>query len=181
MPIKPIKLNADQNMLLDTAARCFTYWEQLDNMLRNDLHSRGANFPSVLSEMIASCALNLTRELSNSGDAKDSKGNIIEIKATSAKDTDLSSFSPTEEFSNLVFCKYVRKDRCIEIYNLKLSRKDIEKIEVKKGETFEEQATAGRRPRFSIERKIIKPNGLTPDFIAEIETKNRQTKITILK
>ena len=162
-------LTSSQQILLDKAYECFTRWKDFDTNLRDEMHSRGANFPSVVSEIIACAAFGLSWPIVTAGDAKDLSKNVVyEIKATSAKGNDLSSFSPNEKFDDLLFCKYDRGKEVVYIYDTKKSRDDMKEYVVnkKKNETFESQALSGRRPRMSIESKIINKEKLKPSYEA---------------
>jgi Bsp6I restriction endonuclease. len=156
-----IKIDA---LRIKTTIDIYFEWKQLDAKVRT-LSTRGLNFPSELSENFACYALEYMLNKGKGGDAYDPKTNkIVEMKASSSeKDSAPSSFSPKEEFDELVFIKLNREEDAVYIYLTGYSSEDIKKIEVNKNETLGEQQDKRRRPRFSIMDKIIKPEELTPN------------------
>jgi Bsp6I restriction endonuclease. len=160
---------------IKTTIDIYFEWKQLDAKVRT-LSTRGLNFPSELSENFACYALGYMLNKGKGGDAYDSKRKrIIEMKASSSeRDSAPSSFSPKEEFDELVFIKLNREEDAVYIYLTGHSSEDIKQIEVNKNETLEQQQAKGRRPRFSIIDKIIKPLGLTPDVKFDMREKTVQ-------
>lgn len=146
-------------------------WDKLNEALLA-LGSRIANFPSIISELAACYFLNYEHMLvGNSGDAYDRANNhIIEIKATSNYNIDLSSFSPSEWYDNLIFVRHSIENKTLSLYNLRMSRDDIDLIPVNSYQTYADHRLANRRPRFSIIRQIIERYNLKPDVIIDMET-----------
>ena len=159
----------DQKRVKD-ASDIYFHWKDLDAEIRT-LGTRGINFPSDISELFACYVLGYSWNKGSSGDAIDTKkGNrVIEIKASSNA-SDLSSFSPDENFDELVFCELDRKNDKLLVYETGYSRSDIEGVMVNNTETFKQQADAKRRPRFSVKSKIIKASGLKPSYEFDIRT-----------
>lgn len=153
----------------------YFHWKQLDAEIRTFSGTRGINFPSELSEYMVCYALNFMLNKASGGDAVDFSSKppkIIEIKASGADDKgDLSSFSPEEDFDDLIFARLDKRDDQLKIYRLKMSSKDLKHIKVNKKQTFEDQQKQGRRPRFCIQKTIIDANHLEPDVILDIRNK----------
>lgn len=136
-----------------------------------DRNLRSINIPDFISEPIACHFLNLNWKNKEAGDCVSDSGIIHEVKSTSMPigKSDLTSFSPSEYFGNLVFLQFDTILDKVYIYDLKMSRDDVEKIYVNKSETFKEQADAGRRPRFSVIETIIKTNNVPPHTIVNLK------------
>lgn len=150
---------------IDKTIDCYFHWKQLDSELRG-LSTRGLNFPSEISENLACYALGYYLNKSSGGDAYDPvKDKIIEMKASSSnEDTAPSSFSPNENFDELVFIKLNKYEDCIDIYLTGISSAELKTIKVNSTETVEDKQLKGQRPRFSIPNMIIKPRGLRPSL-----------------
>jgi hypothetical protein len=160
-------------------------WEQLqklhfayiawDEALRSTSWSaRGANLPEALSEAVTCIATGSKLIRGGHGDLQLPTGKIGEAKATSKAGKDLSSFSPTSEFDNLYFVQLLTEapnKHIYEVYDLKMNRKQIELVQVSKKQTFGDQARAGRRPRFSIYRTLIKPVAMRPSWTVDVGAK----------
>lgn len=155
----------------------YFHWKNLDTEIRLLSGTRGINFPSELSEYMACYALGLlVNKNKSSGDAVDmsnlDKPLIIEIKGSSAEKTSApNSFSPTEHFDDLVFVRLEKNDDILKIYRLGLNSEQLGQIKVNENETVADQQKQGRRPRFSIQDKIVTPNNLEPDAIFYIRDK----------
>ena len=162
---------------IKTVIDTYYHWKQLDAEIKTLSGTRGINFPSELSEYMACYALDLmvNKEGSN-GDAVDMSDPqnplIIEIKGSSADETSApNSFSPSEHFDDLVFVRLEKYDDLLKIYRLGINSEELKKIKVSKTQTVEDQQKQGRRPRFSIQDKIVKEQGLEPDAIFYIREK----------
>ncbi|MBQ2982439.1 MAG: Bsp6I family type II restriction endonuclease [Lachnospiraceae bacterium] len=167
---------------IKTVIDTYYHWKQLDAEIKTLSGTRGINFPSELSEYMACYALDLmvNKEGSN-GDAVDMSDPenpmIIEIKGSSADETSApNSFSPSEHFDDLVFVRLEKYDDLLKIYRLGINSEDLKKIKVSKTQTVEDQQRQGRRPRFSIQDKIVKEQGLEPDAIFYIREKRIEKK-----
>ena len=88
----------------------------------------------------------------------------IQIKACSVKE-DLTSFGPKSVWDELYFVHFFpnnRYDGCYAIYIIENNL--IYNHRVSKTQTFRDQQSQGRRPRFSIIKEIIIPNKIEPIF-----------------
>lgn len=140
---------------IQTTIDVYFQWKTLDIML-STLSTRGINFPSEISENIVCYICGYWLNKGSAGDAIDPNGNrIIEIKGSSS--TGPSSFSPSERFDELVFVKLNKQNDTLLIYLTGINNISLGNIYVNATETVLEQQQAGRRPRFNIEDKIIKP------------------------
>lgn len=161
---------------INTAIRIYFHWKQLDAEIRTFSGTRGINFPSELSECLVCYALNFKLNKASGGDAVDFNvlpPKIIEIKASSTDDAkaDLSSFSPDEDFDELIFARLEKHDDLLKIYRLGMSSTDLKTVRVSKSQTFGDQQRQGRRPRFSIQKTFITPRSIEPDVILDIRNK----------
>ena len=148
---------------IQTTIDVYFQWKTLDIML-STLSTRGINFPSEISENIVCYTCGYFLNKGSSGDAIDPNGNrIIEIKGSSS--TGPSSFSPSERFDELVFVKLNKQNDTLLIYLTGINNVSLGNIYVNATETVLEQQQAGRRPRFNIEDKIIKPFNIQPSFL----------------
>ncbi len=160
----------------------YFHWKQLDAEIKTLSGTRGINFPSELSEYMACYALGLyVNKKGSEGDAVDltnpNNPLIIEIKGSSADETSApSSFSPSEHFDDLVFARLEKFDDILKVYRTGISSDDLKRIEVSATQTVADQQAQGRRPRFSIQQKIIDKNGLEPDVIFYIRDKKIEKK-----
>ena len=131
------------------------------------LSTRGINFPSEISENIVCYTCGYLLNKGSGGDAIDPNGNrIIEIKGSSS--TGPSSFSPSEQFDELVFVKLDKQNDTLSIYLTGINNVSLGNIKVNSTQTLREQQQAGRRPRFNIETKIIVPFNIKPSFLFDL-------------
>lgn len=80
---------------------------------------------------------------------------IVEVKACSVK-PDLTSWSPKPYFDVLYFVDFSSMDGKYDIYKIDTSDKEIlQETVTKGGETFQQQISSKRRPRFSLFEKYI--------------------------
>lgn len=169
--VEPIDYVDVSPLLIQQAIRIYQDWKNLDAEIRA-ISTRGINFPSELSEMFACYVLEYQLNKKSQGDAYDPRTKrIIEMKGSGSEKEDLSSFSPSEDFDELVFIKVVKSEDMIYIYNTGIDSEEFKKIKVNSEETVEDQQNQGRRPRFSIENLIIKPRGLAPNYKFDILNK----------
>ena len=144
-------------------------WKELGKDMGN---RRGINLPESFSEIIGAYALEWKLVVGGGGDACRGKHDeiIVEIKSTTIE-KDTSSFSPKEKFDELWFVKInTQTDRAL-IYNIHLDSTSIRSIQLTKTKTFGDQADNGRRPRFSLIKKIIEPKRMKPLFEVDIKRK----------
>jgi hypothetical protein len=147
------------------------YWPW--NKALNDVpwSQRGANIPEALTEAIVCMCIGGKLIKTGMGDVLVPGPKIGEVKATSKSEGDLTSFSPSEIFDCLYFViANPTKNHIYSVYDLKMNRKDVEKIQVSNSETFRDQAEQGRRPRFSIIEKIIRAQRLTPTWLVDVKS-----------
>ena len=158
-------------LMIRNAIDIYYHWKQLDAEVRT-ISTRGQNFPGELSEIFACYTLGYQWKKKGEGDAFDPKTNrIIEMKGSGSNNNDLSTFSPSEYFDELVFIKANKNEDAIYIWNTGVNSDELKKIMVNKTQTLEDKQKEGNRPRFSVETKIIKAKGLTPDYKFDIRNK----------
>jgi hypothetical protein len=104
------------------------------------------------------------------GDASESDGSIVEIKATSSADgsKEVTSFSPGHTFDRLIFVGIDKENDLAEIYDLGLNSTTIRDIQITKTDTFGDQQDQGRRPRFRVIKSLIHPQNMQPIKIINI-------------
>ena len=148
-------------------------WKDYDSALRAD-GGRGANIPEAVTEIFACYALDLIHNKTEGGDASESDGSIVEIKATSSADgsKELTSFSPGHPFERLIFVWVDKENDSAEIYDLELNSSTIRDIQITKSDTFGDQQDQGRRPRFSVIKSLIRPLNMQPIKIINIRQGN---------
>ena len=175
--IEKIELVQVDSQRIKTVIDIYFHWKQLDAEIKTLSGTRGINFPSEISEYLACYALGImVNKQSSNGDAVDMNDSdnpkIIEIKGSSANETFApNSFSPREHFDDLVFVRLDKHNDILKIYRLGISSNDLKKIKVNRTQTVEEQQKQGRRPRFSIQDKIVAGRNLKPTAIFYIRDK----------
>lgn len=158
-------------LMVNNAIRIYQHWKQLDSEVRT-ISTRGVNFPGELSELFACYVLGYKWNKDGGGDAYDPSTNrIIEMKGSGSDNDDLSSFSPSEKFDELVFIKANKNEDVIYIYNTGIDSDALGEIQVSKKEKVKDQQRAGKRPRFSVEKNIIKAKKLEPSYKLDILTR----------
>lgn len=157
--------------LMNSAVKIYSTWKKLDGQI-DAISTRGINFPGEISELFACYVLNYQWKKNGHGDAYDPKNKkIIEVKGSSTKKKDLSSFSPTEEFDELVFVKIDKDNDKAFIYETGINSVALKSVKVNENETLGDQQAKKRRPRFSVESKIINANGIAPSYELDILTR----------
>ena len=180
--VEKMELVKVDSQRIKTVIDTYYHWKQLDAEIKTLSGTRGINFPSELSEYMACYALDLcVNKDGSNGDAVDNSDPdnplIIEIKGSSAGETSApNSFSPSEHFDDLVFARLEKYDDILKIYRLGIDSEGLKKIKVSKTQTVEDQQKQGRRPRFSIQNKIVDELGLEPDAIFYIRDKKIEKK-----
>ena len=120
--------------------------------------SRTVNFPEAISESL--CCYSLGYHWHNkfntslSGDGTGPNGELIEIKATSNFNTDLTSFSPDTKFDILIFARLDINTNQLYIYNMGMNFTQFQTIQVNRTQTILDQQLQGKRPRLSLVSKI---------------------------
>ena len=142
--------------------RAYHDWKNLNVTISQDMNSRKINFPEPISENIVCYALGMTRNMGSIlGDATDSEGRLVEIKATSNFYSDLSSFSPTTRFDRLIFVRLNLETDEAYIYDLGLNGDQFSQLQVNSLQTVADQQNQGRRPRLSL-INYIEANNIQP-------------------
>lgn len=154
---------------INETCRLYFLWKDLNTGLRSVV-TRGINFPEAISEPIVCYSLDLLWNKGSFGDARTRDGKVVEIKACSNFDRDLTSFSPKMEFDVLIFLRLDQTNNLAYIYDVNLNATTLGDIQVNATQTLRDQQEQGRRPRFSIINKIIIPQALEPTAIFDIRT-----------
>ncbi len=146
-------------------------WLNLNNEIK--AHStRGVNLPEFISEN-AFCVVfpecirvtELKKGKCSFDAINTNTGKRIQIKATSTK-SDLTTFGPRSEWDELYFLDFSEGDGSFKVY--KIEANWIYKHKVNQSQTFKQQQIQGKRPRFSITKKIILPSKLKPIKICKL-------------
>ena len=155
----------DQKKLKDL----YSYWKQLKSGMEQ-FKSRHPNLPEGISESAFAIFFNSPRVINVSGKTSGSFDNYdtksherIQVKATTIE-TDLTSFGPKSVWDVLYFLDFYRDgkfDGKFDVYKIP-GKINIKNIQVSKTKTFREIQDAGKRPRFSIKDKIIRPENIKP-------------------
>ena len=140
-------------------------WRTLCQSLEQ-IGARAVNLPEGLSEGAFATAKGFWRctgsisGANSSFDCYDPAGtrghNRIQLKACSVV-PDLTSFGPNSKWDRIFFADFYRNghwDKTFDIYELNTD--DIYNIRVNSHQTFAEQQSQGRRPRFSIYKDLIR-------------------------
>ena len=144
-------------------------WKELNGGIKED-YTRGVNLPEALTEPIC-CYVNgyLLSLGEGSEDAVvPSNGQLVQIKASSNFDRDLTSFGPQSRFNLLHFVRLNQLEDRMYLYDIPVE--NLKQVKVNANETYEEQQSQGRRPRFSIIDKYIKAYGIEPYAIVDLRT-----------
>lgn len=140
----------------------FTSWDTFKNTCKL-LKQREPNLPEGLTENLTALHLEAKLIISGSGDLLGKNGEIFEVKGSSSPGP--NSFSPKSAFDNLIYVYYDANLKTFSVYVLNLAHKDLLDLKMNKNETFQDQANAGRRPRFSIMKEFVIPYGLKSDAV----------------
>jgi DNA (cytosine-5)-methyltransferase 1 len=116
------------------------------------------------------------KKISGSMDCYDFDDNkTVQIKASIMKE-DCSSFGPHSQFDKLMYLDF-SDCKAFKIYKIEKECIDDIIVSKEKKETFKDQQKQGRRPRFSIQKEIIKKNMLKPIFTGDINKLESYYKI----
>lgn len=146
----------------------YTHWRLLTDELKL-VDARSVNLPEGLSEGAFCRAMGTVRVTKNisgantSWDAYDMKRKKrIQIKACSVL-PDLTSFGPRSEWDEIYFLDFYRKGEWDGSFDIYLIPNDlIYNHKVNSTQTLKQQQELDRRPRFSIYKELIVPNGIKP-------------------
>lgn len=153
------------------AVQAYFLWKELNALIKNN-HNRGINFPETISETLLCSAMDFELNRGTGGDARNPiDKSIIEAKATSNWDKDLTSFSPNEDFDLLYFIRLNQRNDEIYFYNTNISSVNLKTIKVNATQTLGDQQAQGKRPRFSVIKNIIEANNLVPVAMVDLRTK----------
>ncbi len=151
----------------ETIKDLFCDWQSLNRKFKSH-GNRGINLHEVISEnAITLCYPDLRRidKLKKercSFDCLNIKtGSRIQVKATSIT-KDLTSFGPNSQWDELFFLDF-SDGKNFKVY--KIEDDWIYNYYVNETQTVKDQQMQGKRPRFSIIDKIIKPKNLIPTHI----------------
>lgn len=142
----------------------YVLWHILTSFLKR--FGRGINMPETISEnaycMFHAPGATRVSKIKNSKCSWDCihQGKRIQIKSTTIDD-DLTSFGPKSEWDALVFEEFDLLNNKVSFYDLG-NDKSFDNIQINKKQTFKNQKQQGKRPRFSIKKKIIVPGKITP-------------------
>lgn len=143
----------------------FKKWQDINADLK-ELEGRTLNVPDVFSEALFCIFFDAVRTNNTAGSydcVSKSTGEGIQIKSASIPN-DCTSFGPKSTWDKLYYADFAPNgyvDGNVYFYEI---TSDIYSIVLNeaKGETFADQQSQGRRPRFSMKGKIINAEGLQP-------------------
>ena len=158
--------------------KIYTNWCEINKKLKA-YGARTINIPELLSESVYCMFTNSGRlksceysKVNTSWDCYNFDTNKrVQVKATSVFE-DLTSFGPRSEWDTLIFCDFYVKgefDGSFRFYEI--PNEKVYSQKVNRNQTFKEQQEAGRRPRFSITKDVIKKNKINPIFEGKLNTK----------
>lgn len=156
------KFNDDDLVILKNI---FNEWKRLNEQV-TPLEGRRVNIPDILSEGLFCYHMNCirTNNTAKSYDCISVDTNAgIQIKSASIPN-DCTSFGPTSTWDEIYFMDFVPNgeiDGQINIYKIDIDFSSLI-LNAKKQQTFMDQQNLGRRPRFSVKKKIIEPYELKP-------------------
>lgn len=148
--------------------KLFDLWKELKLGMRK-YRSREPNLPEGLSETAFCLYSGSKRFVSLSGNSSASfdtfnlsTHHAEQIKATSISE-DVTSFGPKSRWDDLYFLDFYNNGKLDGSFNVyKIPTELILNTKVNRIQTFQDQQKQGRRPRFSITKKIIRPYHLKP-------------------
>ena len=151
-----------------TLLSVYNNWRNLSNELIS-LKGRGVNLPEALSESSFCLEMDCVRVVSSIPGANSSwdcydlnRRKRIQVKACSVL-PDLTSFGPMSEWDEIYFIDFYRNGEWDGKFDIYLINSDlIYNHHVNRTQTFREQQSQGRRPRFSIYRELIVPQNIQP-------------------
>lgn len=145
-------------------------WKKFDEMMR-EYSSRGVNFHEGISETIV-CYVNDFYHSVGKGseDAVTNNEELVQVKASSNFNEDLTSFGPTSKFDFLHFARLDKEEDKLYLYDIPI--KELYEVPVNKNETFKDKQLKGQRPRFSIIKKYLSEDKEKPYAIVDLNTGN---------
>lgn len=151
--------------------KIYTQWVNLSDSLEV-FGGRRVNIPELLSEAIYCIHFNAGRmnegiaKVKTSFDCYNPVGNKrVQVKACSVE-ADLTSFGPKSVWDEIYFIHFYPNKKYDGSYAIYLLDNElIYNHKVNKDETMRQQQQAKRRPRMSLLKEIIIPNGIEPVII----------------
>lgn len=145
-------------------------WKNLNLGIKEN-YTRGVNLPEAITEPICCYVNNFF--LSTGEGSEDAvipqTGDLVQIKATSNFNSDLTSFGPRSNFRYLHFVRLNQDEDRMYLYDIPVE--NLRQVRVNCSETFEDQQLQNRRPRFSIIDKYINPYGIQPYAVVDLRTR----------
>lgn len=146
----------------------FKKWLDINADLKS-LKGRGLNVPDVFSEALFCIAFDAVRTNDDPGAHSydcviKSTGEGVQVKSASIPN-DCTSFGPTSTWDLLYYADFAPNGYVDgNVYFYEIDSNDVYGLvlNASKHETFADQQAQGRRPRFSIQSRIIKEKGLKP-------------------
>lgn len=146
----------------------FKKWLDINADLK-ELKGRGLNVPDVFSEALFCIAFNAVRTNNDPGAhsydcVMIDTGEGVQVKSASIPN-DCTSFGPTSTWDLLYYADFAPNGYIDgNVYFYQIDSDDVYNMVLnkKKNETFRDQQLQGRRPRFSIQKEIIKAKHLQP-------------------
>jgi type-2 restriction enzyme bsp6I len=146
----------------------FKKWLDINGDLKS-LKGRGLNVPDVFSEALFCIFFDAVRTNNDPGAHSydcviKSTGEGVQVKSASISN-DLTSFGPTSTWDLLYFADFAPNGYVDgNVYFYKIDSDDVYNLILneEKNETFSNQQAQGRRPRFSIKKRIIEEKQLKP-------------------
>lgn len=171
MATKPIINNKVSTNDLKLILSAYQHWKVLNQSLKA-FASRTVNFPEAISEALVCYELGYDWHNKTAtkivGDAS-FNDKLVEIKATSNFNSDLTSFSPDTKFDILIFARLNLAEDKLYLYNLNLNFSQFQLLQVNKTQTILQQQESGRRPRLRIVESMILPNNLQPVAVMDLK------------
>lgn len=142
------------------AIQAYEAWKHLNSIIVNS-YNRKVNIPETITEALVCYALNIELNKGTAGDAKNITTNeVIEIKATSNWNEDLTSFSPNEKFDKLIFArlKATPNEDMLYIYDVDLNSDSLKKrFKLIKSNLWETNKNKVNVLDFQLLRKLLNP------------------------
>lgn len=156
-------------------------WKHLNQSLSH-FASRTVNFPEAISESLVSFQLDYVwhnkTKTKKVGDATSHNGKLVEVKATSKFDSDLTSFSPDTKFEILIFARLKQSTDELYIYDLNMDFNKFQTLKVSSTATVANQQAQGRRPRLSLV-DYIESNNIRPTCVLDLKVLANQVGLTL--
>lgn len=149
----------------------YNLWKNLNLQIKK-FGSRTTNFPECISEALICYQLDLdwhNKVTTNKPGDASFNNQLIEIKASSNFNSDLTSFSPNTKFDILLFGRLDLINDKLYVYNMNMNFNQFMQLEVNSKESVSNQQESKRRPRLSLTKLIIE-NNISPIAIIDINS-----------